>query len=395
MPGKTTKQGETTSDDLPVAAAASVAEDHIDVQPGSGEHQSQHNACKDHEDVTPAAETAEKSPDDEDSDHSTDGRGARETVQDSKVQGARIDGIEDHINDEDDIPRNLFVGNLPYSVDSHALSSVFCEAGTVLRADVAQDLSGRPKGYATLRMSSTKEADKAIFLFHGYEWHGRTIEVRDDHFQADQTFDRRGGAFEKDHHEGAYDHRGIDNLDLHYDQDHVLEDHDEAAPPPVGRALVVSNLAFVVQWQEVKDFFRQVGKVERADIDVDAQGRSKGVGRVLMATPEDAQTAIDQLSGMELEGRPIQIRPDHRLASQVFFGNLPYTTRWQDLKDWLRANQFEPNYAEVLTDVATGRSKGCGFVRFDTTEEAERAVRELNGVSLGHRNLTVRLDKYR
>lgn len=47
-----------------------------------------------------------------------------------------------------------------------------------------------------------------------------------------------------------------------------------------GRQLYVGNLPFNVQWQELKDMFRHVGNVVRAEVQVDNVGRSRGFGQV-------------------------------------------------------------------------------------------------------------------
>ncbi len=49
--------------------------------------------------------------------------------------------------------------------------------------------------------------------------------------------------------------------------------------------------------------------------------------------------------------------------------------------------------AVVLTDRATGRSKGFGFVEFATDEEAAKAVEMFNGQDLDGRKLTVNIAK--
>lgn len=66
--------------------------------------------------------------------------------------------------------------------------------------------------------------------------------------------------------------------------------------------------------------------------------------------------------------------------------------RWQDLKDLFK-ERGDPTHATVLLD-SNNRSRGFGLVRFNTFEEAEEAVAEVNGMDVSGRVLTVRLDKY-
>lgn len=56
--------------------------------------------------------------------------------------------------------------------------------------------------------------------------------------------------------------------------------------------LIVHGLPFSFAWQELKDLFKPVGGVDKADIVVDPEGRSRGWGTVTFLTPADADKAI-------------------------------------------------------------------------------------------------------
>lgn len=76
--------------------------------------------------------------------------------------------------------KNLYVGNLPYSMDNNQLKDVFSEAGAVTSATIITDkLSGRSKGFGFVEMSSDEEAQKAIELFNDKEVDGRNIKVNE------------------------------------------------------------------------------------------------------------------------------------------------------------------------------------------------------------------------
>jgi RNA recognition motif-containing protein len=74
----------------------------------------------------------------------------------------------------------VFVGGLPRETTWMDLKDMFREAGSVVRADVAQAPDGTSKGYGTVLLGSTREAAKAIQLFNETEYQGRTIQVRPD-----------------------------------------------------------------------------------------------------------------------------------------------------------------------------------------------------------------------
>lgn len=74
----------------------------------------------------------------------------------------------------------LYVGGLPYSTTQDALQTAFSQAGTVVTATVITDkMSGRSKGFGFVEMSSEEEAQKAIEMFNGKDFEGRTLTVNE------------------------------------------------------------------------------------------------------------------------------------------------------------------------------------------------------------------------
>ena len=76
--------------------------------------------------------------------------------------------------------KKLFVGGLPYSTTDDQLKEHFSAAGTVVSAQVITDkFSGRSKGFGFIEMSSDEEADKAIEMFNGADFGGRSLAVNE------------------------------------------------------------------------------------------------------------------------------------------------------------------------------------------------------------------------
>ena len=59
-----------------------------------------------------------------------------------------------------------------------------------------------------------------------------------------------------------------------------------------------TQLPFHVQWQDLKDLFRQAGTILRADGALGADGRSRGFGTVVYATEADAERAVRVFNGL-------------------------------------------------------------------------------------------------
>jgi len=76
----------------------------------------------------------------------------------------------------------------------------------------------------------------------------------------------------------------------------------------MGRKLYVGNLPFSTTESALSDLFASIGTVDSARLITDRDtGRSKGFGFVEMSSEEEAQRAIDELNGKELEGRALTV----------------------------------------------------------------------------------------
>ena len=72
--------------------------------------------------------------------------------------------------------------------------------------------------------------------------------------------------------------------------------------------LYVGNISFNTTNQDLNDLFGAIGTVESANIVEDREtGRSRGFGFVEMASKEEAENAIAQLNGKEVDGRELKV----------------------------------------------------------------------------------------
>lgn len=72
----------------------------------------------------------------------------------------------------------LYVGNLPWSVNSASLAEYFSRVGTVVSAKVIVDKeTERSKGFGFVEMSTEDEANAAIHEFSGNAELGRELTV--------------------------------------------------------------------------------------------------------------------------------------------------------------------------------------------------------------------------
>lgn len=76
------------------------------------------------------------------------------------------------------------------------------------------------------------------------------------------------------------------------------------------------------------------------------------------------------------------------MAKKLFVGSLPWETTSDELGQ-LFAKSGQVVSAVVITDKATGRSRGFGFVEMEKDSEADAAIKEFNGYDLNGRKMVV------
>jgi RNA recognition motif-containing protein len=193
----------------------------------------------------------------------------------------------------------VYVGNLSWQTSWQDLKDHMRDAGDVQYAKILQDRDGRSKGCGIVEFTTVEGAKDAIEKLTDTELKGRKIFVREDR----EDGKRGGGGGRRNNNESSGDaaqapaEGGNDNGDN---------------APEAGSQLFIGNLSWETGWQDLKDHFRQIGEVDRADVAVGRDGRKKGFGFIRFHTAEDAAKAIKELNGVEFMGRPLEVRLDNK-----------------------------------------------------------------------------------
>ncbi|KAJ8639616.1 hypothetical protein MRB53_016310 [Persea americana] len=166
----------------------------------------------------------------------------------------------------------IFVGNLPFDLESADLADLFNKAGVVESAEVIYNReTDQSRGFGFVSMSTVEEVVKAIEMFDRYDINGRTLTVN--------KAAPRGSRAER--------------------------------PPrdfePAFR-VYVGNIPWQVDNLRLEQLFSEYGKVEEARIVFDREtGRSRGFGFVTMSSQIEMEDAIAALDGSNLDGRAIKV----------------------------------------------------------------------------------------
>lgn len=217
------------------------------------------------------------------------------------------------------VGRRCFISNLAWRTSWQDLKDKFRECGTVVYANVIRDEGGRSKGWGIVEFETPEEAVAAINALNGTELGGRTILVREDREDRDvkqyneengisppATRGRGGGR-------GGGRGRGGRGGAAPAPAPPAAEGTAAAAAPATestGTQVVVHGLPWSFTWKELKPIFENCGTIVRADVVYGRDGRSRGYGTVQFSSKEEAQAAIEQFNGTELEGRTMSVKVD-------------------------------------------------------------------------------------
>ncbi|CAI5952051.1 unnamed protein product [Closterium sp. NIES-65] len=176
----------------------------------------------------------------------------------------------------------IYVGNLPFNVDSESLAEIFQEAGVVELVEVIYDRdSGRSRGFGFVTMSTPEEAQSAIEKFDGSELGGRMLKVNMPVPRGERE-------------------RGARNERPRGDRPRFGGNQ--------GNKLYVGNLSWGMDDMALEDLFAEFGKVLEAKVVLDRDsGRSRGFGFVTLSSDAEVQEAISNLDGADVDGRQLRV----------------------------------------------------------------------------------------
>ncbi|XP_066389878.1 28 kDa ribonucleoprotein, chloroplastic-like [Miscanthus floridulus] len=219
------------------------------------------------------AEPAESEQEEEEAFAPEEEEGPDELVEDDAVEAsAAVE--EEEVGEYVEPPEEakVYVGNLPYDVDSERLAQLFEQAGVVEVAEVIYNReTDRSRGFGFVTMSTVEEAEKAVEMLHSYDVNGRFLTVN--------KAAPRGSRVER-------------------------------PPRQSGPSLriYVGNLPWQVDDSRLVQLFSEHGKVVEARVVYDREsGRSRGFGFVTMATQDELDDAIAALDGQSLDGRALRV----------------------------------------------------------------------------------------
>ncbi|XP_033752005.1 myelin expression factor 2-like isoform X1 [Pecten maximus] len=240
--------------------------------------------------------------------------GSRSPRRDSRDRPRRINLIS----------KRCIISNVPYEMKWQDIKDIFRkEVGEVSYVEMWENPDGKSRGAGIIEFKDKDTARKAIEVMHRYKMKDRNIVVREER-ESDQNqigAARGGGGGGGGGGSGMMgsgpgmmgsmgggmmgNMSGGGNMGV---SQQVL--NNLGIEGPVTNTLFVSNLDYKVTWKKMKDVFKLAGNVLRAEIKLDKDGKSRGIGTVVFEFPMEALQAISMFNNQTLFDRPMRVKMD-------------------------------------------------------------------------------------
>ncbi|XP_040562248.1 myelin expression factor 2 isoform X12 [Gallus gallus] len=283
----------------------------------------------------------------------------------------------------------IFVANLDFKVGWKKLKEVFSIAGTVKRADIKEDKDGKSRGMGTVTFEQAIEAVQAISMFNGQFLFDRPMHVKmDDKSVPHEDFrvvDSKASQLP----------RGLGGIGMGLGPGMGIDGPGFGGMNRMGGGLPgfrgMEGMPNMGGFGVSRMGGGGMGGMNSMPGGMGMDRMSSGFDRMGPAMGGGLDRNIDIDRGF-VPG-PMGGAMKERLGSkgnQIFVRNLPFDLTWQKLKEKF-SQCGHVMFAEIKME--NGKSKGCGTVRFDSPESAEKACRIMNGIKISGREIDVRLDR--
>lgn len=268
---------------------------------------------------------------------------------------------------------NIFIKNLDKAIDNKALHDTFSTFGNILSCKIATDPSGQSKGYGFVQFDNEESAQNAIDKLNGMLLNDKQVYV--------------GPFLRKQERDTVLNKTKFNNV-------------------------YVKNLSESTTEDDLKNVFGEFGTITSAIVMKDGDGNSKCFGFVNFESADDAAEAVEGLNGKKFDEKEWYVGKAQKKSEreQELKGKFEQSVkeaadRFQgvnlyvkNLDDSIDDDKLKDMFAEYGTITSckvmrepSGISRGSGFVAFSTSEEASRALSEMNGKMVVSKPLYVAL----
>ena len=191
---------------------------------------------------------------------------------------------------------------MPWTTEWPQVKDLFAPVAHVHYARVLKDTeTGRSRGKAFVHFSSEEDRQRALEQLNNIEYEGRQLTMLAVNVDSAPFTPRGASASGGEHREQRYQNREQRNQT------------QRQRPSNQGRQLFVGRIPREADEGALRQFLGQVGTVQYLRIVRDREsGQSRGFGFVCYSSTEEADRALQELSGAEFEGSNLFLKLDEK-----------------------------------------------------------------------------------
>ncbi|CAL1376546.1 unnamed protein product [Linum trigynum] len=176
----------------------------------------------------------------------------------------------------------------------------------------------------------------------------------------------------------------------------INHSHQSSSSSAPGK-LFVGGLSWDTTEETFTNYFSKFGEITDAVIMLDRlSGRPRGFGFVTFSDPVVADRVLERdhtVDGRSVEVKKTVPREDMDFkgmrVKKIFVGGLPPSLTEDELKEYFSFYGGITEY-QIMLDHKTGRSRGFGFVTFDSEDSVERIFSEGRNHELGGKEVEIK-----
>ncbi|XP_054855158.1 polyadenylate-binding protein 4 isoform X2 [Eublepharis macularius] len=324
---------------------------------------------------------------------------------------------------------SLYVGDLHPDVTEAMLYEKFSPAGPVLSIRVCRDMiTRRSLGYAYVNFQQPADAERALDTMNFDVIKGKPIRIMWS--QRDPSLRKSGVVCDENGSKGyAFVHfetqdaadRAIEKMNGMLLNDRKVfvgrfksrkeREAELGAKAKEFTNVYIKNFGDDMDDERLKELFGKYGKTLSVKVMTDPTGKSKGFGFVSFEKHEEANKAVEEMNGKDINGKMVFVgRAQKKVERQAELKRKFEQLKQERISRYQGVNLYIKNLDDTIDDeklrkefspfgsitsakvmLEDGRSKGFGFVCFSSPEEATKAVTEMNGRIVGSKPLYVAL----
>lgn len=314
----------------------------------------------------------------------------KEEFKNQQTRRPRRNRQEDNEPEAEPSKTAIYVSNLPQSANNETLNQIFAEFA--IKSVSVGTRNGICKGFGFVEFENVEDQQKAL-SYNEKEVDGNKIEVAvaNNYLGPNKRRRRRKRVQQDSSNQRSFAPRRAQK------------------PRSSQTTLYVANLPYDIEDVDLAQIFEEF-HAKDAYIATRRGGRSKGFGFVEFENHSDQQNALDALDKSEVNGREISVKvAEDRTAEElnnpnrsrprrvrparsereksetmIYVSNLPFSL--DDEKFSALFSDFSVEKAYVATR-GNGRSKGFGFVNFNSNEDQSKALEKVDGMELEGRKI--------